>query len=181
MRRPQALVFAALLVLSVGCDHAAKEVARQTLTGGVPISWAGDAIRFQLALNSGAFLSLGAALPEMAREFLFVGLVPVLLLVVCALAVRAGLPNWPSLVGLALIAGGGLANWLDRMMNDGAVTDYVSLGLGGLRTGIFNLADVAILGGVALYLLGGRKVDEPADPSDGEPGEPPDGEPAPQP
>jgi signal peptidase II len=97
------------------------------------------------------------------RKALFVGLVPVLLALVCSLAVRAGLPSWLALVGLALVAGGGLANWLDRMLHDGAVTDYVSLGVGGLRTGIFNLADLAIVAGVAAFLLAGG-AQEPAEP-----------------
>ncbi|HEY8123705.1 MAG TPA: signal peptidase II, partial [Myxococcota bacterium] len=41
----------------------------------------------------------------------------------------------------------------DRVLNAGAVTDFVSLGVGPLRTGIFNLADVAIMAGAALLLL----------------------------
>lgn len=54
-----------------------------------------------------------------------------------------------------MIVGGGLANWLDRMLHDGAVTDFVSLGLGPLRTGIFNVADVAIVAGLLLLVLPG--------------------------
>ena len=52
-----------------------------------------------------------------------------------------------------IVCGGGLANWLDRLLHQGAVTDFVSLGVGPLRTGIFNLADVVVVGGVALLLL----------------------------
>jgi signal peptidase II len=56
-------------------------------------------------------------------------------------------------MNLALLCGGGLANWLDRLLNGGAVTDFVSFGVGWLRTGIFNVADVAIMAGAALLLL----------------------------
>lgn len=52
-----------------------------------------------------------------------------------------------------MIAGGGLENWLDRVLHQGAVTDFVSVGVGPLCTGIFNLADVCILAGVVLLLL----------------------------
>lgn len=163
MGRRQAFVFLLLLVTSIGCDHAAKELARSALEGAAPISWAGDAVRFELALNPGAFLSLGSGLPQVVRDALFVGLVPLLLAALCGLAVRAGLPSWLSLIGLALVAGGGLANWLDRMLHGGTVTDYVSLGVGGMRTGIFNLADLAIMAGVALFLFAGNRS-EPAAP-----------------
>ena len=73
MQRRQLIVFLLLLFVSIGCDHAAKEVARATLSGTPVISWAGDAVRFQLAANPGAFLSLGAGMPEAVRQFLFVG------------------------------------------------------------------------------------------------------------
>ena len=41
-------------------------------------------------------------------------------------------------------------------MNGGAVTDFVSLGFGPLRTGIFNVADVAVIAGVCLVVLSTR-------------------------
>src|SRR6185295_11620368 len=53
-----------------------------------------------------------------------------------------------------LMIGGGLANFLDRLP-DGRVTDYVVLSAGPLRTGVFNLADAAILTGAILWLGNG--------------------------
>jgi signal peptidase II len=87
------------------------------------------------------------------RALIFVGLVPLLLFAVCVAFLRSGLPSgWP-LLGLSLVVGGGLANWIDRLLHGGAVTDFVSLGIGPLRTGVFNLADLSILAGVGLLLL----------------------------
>jgi signal peptidase II len=86
----------------------------------------------------------------------------VLLAGVCTLAIRSGLRSPTALVGLGFVAGGGLANWLDRVLHDGHVTDFVSIGFGPLRTGIFNLADVMIFAGVGLILLASRSVEEPA-------------------
>ena len=46
------------------------------------------------------------------------------------------------------------------MLHDGAVTDFVSIGVGSLRTGIFNLADLAVVAGVCLLLLStGRETE----------------------
>ena len=47
------------------------------------------------------------------------------------------------------------------MLNDGAVTDFVQMGVGLLHTGVFNLADVAILSGAALLLLRARPEPHP--------------------
>jgi len=37
------------------------------------------------------------------------------------------------------------------------VVDFMNLGVGRLRTGIFNVADLVLIAGVALMLLGGRR------------------------
>ena len=153
MRSRRALVFCGVLVACVGCDHAVKRIAESALAGSPGISLAADLVRFELASNPGAFLNLGAGLPEAFRVGLFLLGIPVLLAVVCAQILRAGRTSTPQLLGVALLAGGGLGNWLDRLLHQGAVTDFVSLGVGGLRTGVFNVADVAVLAGIALVLL----------------------------
>ncbi|MEB2344694.1 MAG: signal peptidase II [Deltaproteobacteria bacterium] len=150
--RGRTLVFATVLLLAVGCDQATKQLAVERLEGAPPISLAGDAVRFQLAANTGGFLSLGDGLPPVWRRVVFVGLVPACLLVVCALVLRSREVSAAAMVGLGLVVGGGLGNWLDRV-GAGAVTDFVSLGIGPLRTGVFNLADVAIVAGVLLLAL----------------------------
>jgi signal peptidase II len=155
-----------VLLATAGCDHATKAMARNALAGSLPLSLGADTVRFELVTNPGAFLSMGAALPDPVRDVIFLGAIPILLAVVCALALRSGLRSPMALVGLGFVAGGGLANWLDRLMNDGHVTDFVSIGFGALRTGIFNVADVMIFAGVGLIVLASRNVEEPA------PGEP---------
>jgi signal peptidase II len=56
-------------------------------------------------------------------------------------------------VALSLVAGGGISNLIDRFLYDGRVTDFLNVGIGSLRTGIFNLADMAILAGALLLIL----------------------------
>ncbi len=156
MKRHNAWIFAAMLVGCAGCDHATKQIAQDALSGSSPISLAGDTLRLELASNPGGFLSLGAGLPAGVRGVLFFVLVPLGLAVLCGLVLRASVGSAASLLGLGMLAGGGVGNWLDRLAHDGAVTDFVSLGWGPLQTGIFNLADVTIVAGVALLLLGER-------------------------
>ena len=61
------------------------------------------------------------------------------------------------LVAVGLIAGGGLSNWIDRLAHGGFVTDFLSVGFGPVRTGIFNLADVAVVAGVVGVLRLSRR------------------------
>lgn len=159
--RRRALAFAALLTLCIGCDQAAKRVAVEALGDRPPVSLLGETVRLELARNPGAFLGLGSGLAGDLRGLLFVLLVPIGLVLACVHVARSSQPGTATVVGLALLAGGGLGNWIDRLVHGGAVTDFVSVGIGPLRTGIFNVADVCIVAGVALFVLAGRRTPAP--------------------
>ena len=60
----------------------------------------------------------------------------------------AHLQTRPSAIGAGLIIGGALGNAFDRL-HYGAVADFFSFHAGGFQWYIFNLADVAIVAGVA--------------------------------
>jgi signal peptidase II len=152
MDRTRAAVFAAVLVACIGCDHASKLAAAALLDPEETISLASGALRFELVYNEGAFLGLGSGLPPALRMLVLGGLAPLALGFFVVRLLRAGSPARGELVALGLIAGGGLGNWLDRLASGGLVTDFVSVGFGPLRTGIFNFADVALVGGVLLLL-----------------------------
>ena len=141
-----------LLATCVGCDQAAKLVARAQLSDSGPISLLNGLVRLEYAENSGAFLSLGSRLPPQARFFFLVVMVGGLLTVGLGLTIFSDRLNLRQKAVLALAVGGGLGNLIDRVAN-GAVVDFMSLGIGNLRTGIFNLADVAIMAGMIGVLL----------------------------
>jgi signal peptidase II len=155
-RRAAAFAFVLLALFTAGCDHAVKHAARSLLDTGEIHTWLSGAVRFELVHNTGGFLSLGAQLAPAFRDAFFLFAAPLGVAVLALLSFRAAARSRSGIVGLAFVCGGGLANWLDRVLNAGAVTDFVSVGAGPLRTGIFNLADVAIMAGIALLLLPDR-------------------------
>jgi len=57
-----------------------------------------------------------------------------------------------GVAAVALLFAGGVGNLIDRVTSGGSVVDFIKLGIGPVRTGIFNVADVAITVG-ALILL----------------------------
>jgi signal peptidase II len=148
-------ILASILFLGcVGCDQVTKGVVRAHLALGEGQSFLGDTVRLTHAENRGAFLSLGEALPDHIKSTIFIVVVGLVSLwaLLAALFAR-GLGRW-QVVALSLIASGGIGNWIDRLTNDGRVTDFLNVGIGSLRTGIFNVADMVLLAGVALYFLG---------------------------
>jgi signal peptidase II len=53
----------------------------------------------------------------------------------------------PVRLNFALVLSGGIGNLIDRIGNEGRVIDFMNLGIGSWRTGVFNVADIVILGG----------------------------------
>lgn len=161
-RAAQLALLLLMLATCVGCDQAAKSVARAHLSASAPVLFLNGLVRFEYAENHGAFLSLGSRLPPQVRFLLLVVLVAGLLVVGLGITIFSDRLNLRQKAVLALAVGGGLGNLIDRI-NSGAVVDFVSLGVGNLRTGIFNLADVAITAGmVGVLLLAGNTPDSSA-------------------
>ena len=135
---------------TIGCDRVTKHVAATTLAEAPSRSFLADTFRLEYAENAGAFLSLGADWPRPVRTAVF-GAGNALLLVFLVVAMRRG---WPTrtLLGVALLVGGGVSNLLDRIIH-GTVIDFMNVGIGPLRTGIFNVADMAIMLGVGIVML----------------------------
>ncbi len=76
----------------------------------------------------------------------------VLVAIPAVLAAKTDLGR-PQMLAVALLLAGGIGNLLDRVFHGGLVIDFLNMGIGPLRTGIFNVADMAIMAGFALLLL----------------------------
>lgn len=142
-----------VLLLSIGCDQTVKSLARTSLASVSSVDLFGGTVRLEYAENPGAFLSLGADLPESVRFLLFIGIASLALIVTLFFAFRSRQGSLLNLLGFSLIAAGGLGNIIDRVRNDGSVVDYVSITVGPIQTGIFNLADVAVASGILLVFI----------------------------
>jgi signal peptidase II len=152
-----------LIVTTIGCDRVTKHIAATSLAGTPTRSFFGDSLRLEYAENTGGFLSLGAGLPAAARTVLFSVATGLSLVALTAMAIQQRRRGW-SLIGLSLFVAGGASNWLDRL-TFGRVVDFINIGFGPVRTGIFNVADVAIMLGCGLVIFADAwKKDTPTAP-----------------
>ncbi|MEO0223449.1 MAG: signal peptidase II [candidate division WOR-3 bacterium] len=112
-----------------------------------PVNIIGDLLRFTLVLNPNtAFgISLGESFP-----YAYVAIA--LAILVAYLLIREN-DNFSKLM-YALILGGAIGNITDRIIN-GAVVDFVDIGVGNLRWFTFNLADVYVSLGIMGLILRG--------------------------
>ena len=146
------LVFA-VLISCVGCDQATKSIAVSTLPEMRTFSYIGDTLRLQLAYNRGAFLSFGYSLPDVWRHSIFTIGVGLLLIGALTFALVSKPGRFPVVLAVSLFVAGGVGNFIDRIIHNGSVVDFINIGIGPLRTGIFNFADVSIMAGSLILFL----------------------------
>lgn len=141
-----------LLVSNISCDQVSKNIARQSLAYNEHVNVISNYFVLIKVENTGAFLSLGHALPKPIK-FILLTLFPLLALALGTFYVltQQNLNN-TKLVGLSFIVGGGIGNIYDRVVH-GSVTDFLHMDFGIFRTGVFNMADVSILLGAFVLVI----------------------------
>ncbi len=149
-RARRAVIFLAILACTAGFDQGSKQWA-QTLPEGVPQPVIDGYWDWQYAQNPGvAFSSFqdggstGVIVLSLVAAFALVG--------IGIAAARTRPEERMKRAAYALIAGGALGNLIDRV-RDGAVTDFIRWHVHEHMWPIFNVADAALLVGVALLLL----------------------------
>jgi signal peptidase II len=157
MTAPKRLLLIFTILFScVGCDQVTKSVAKEYLSESQTVVLLGDTVRLQLAKNYGAFLSLGSSVGEASRGIFMSAVVGAVLTALLIYLFVTKPQNMYVGVAVALIVGGGVGNLIDRLRYGGYVVDFLNVGIGPLRTGIFNVADMVIMLGVFLWLFSDR-------------------------
>lgn len=157
-RSAKILLFCISSLALISWDRASKELAKEHLKGKEAVSYFHDTFRLQYVENTGAALSMGDSLPK-AASFWLLSILPLAFLLAMSGYVikRSNKMGKAKLVSFALIIAGGLGNIYDRIVFDRHVTDFMNMGIGSLRTGIFNFADMFITAGAIVLLLSYKK------------------------
>jgi signal peptidase II len=140
------------VLICVGCDQATKIVAQNYLRGHSSISLFDSTFTFVYAENAGTMLGIGSGLPERIRFVFFVLVVGMMIVAAIAFTLVKPLHNM-TVIAISLIVGGGIGNLIDRLIRDGLVIDFMVIKIGSLESGIFNVADVAIILGLCILCL----------------------------
>ena len=140
---------AAISVVCLAVDQATKFAATNWLSPE-PMAFWGNVFRLQYALNTGAFLGMAGSWPPAVRFWLLTVLNALFLFVLAGVLIRCWRMATGRFVACVLILSGGIGNLIDRTMNNGQVTDFMNIGLGPVRSGIFNVADMAISAGAVI-------------------------------
>jgi signal peptidase II len=150
-RTSRRVVLILVVLATIGCDRMTKHAAMTMLSGEAGHSYLGDTVRLEYVENSGGFLSLGANWPHAVRTTFFTVITGCMLLILGGVLSRARAVGW-SAAGATLFLAGAVSNWIDRV-DHGSVVDFMNIGVGPVRTGVFNVADVAIMLGAGIVVL----------------------------
>lgn len=155
----RSLLIAMTIIVTIALDQVSKVLVRQNIeprtdnSYGERIQLIGEKFVMMNVENEGAFLGMGSELNETLRIILLLILPIIVLLFVLRYIIKdKSLDKW-SLLAFSAIIGGGIANIVDRIFR-GSVTDFLFIDLGGIfKTGIFNVADMAVTGGMIILLV----------------------------
>jgi signal peptidase II len=121
--------------------------------------YVGGHFYLRYAENKGAMFSMGAELAESTRRFLMRYVTLAILLVLTVyLFVKRDRPLG-TFIAFVLILSGGVGNLIDRFLYDYVVdfmvVDVVKIEMIGfhVKTAVFNIADMAVMGGVIYWIL----------------------------
>jgi signal peptidase II len=147
-------LFIACSFVFIGCDRATKDIAKEHLKDKEAISYLHDTFRLQYVENTGAAMSFGDKLPK-TMNLLLLSIVPLILLIVLfAYTIKNSKDmTFIKMFCIALIFAGGIGNIIDRILFDRHVPDFMIITFRNFHTGIFNVADVCVTGGVIGLLV----------------------------
>jgi len=146
------LLIIVLVIVNISCDQITKSIVRDNIVQNERIELVTNHMTLTNVENSGAFLGAGSSLPPFAKTLFFLVVPSLLMIWLLYLAFARKGTDTIMLIGLSFIIGGGIGNIFDRFIY-GSVTDFLHIGFGIFRTGIFNMADVSVMIGVGILLI----------------------------
>lgn len=142
------------MLLFIGCDRVTKGLAKSHLMNKPAVSYLRNTVQLVYVENTGAAMSLGDNLPKTVG-FWLLGILPLAFLLYLSVYIlrNAKQMRTMKIFSFALIISGGLGNIIDRLLFDRHVTDFMIIGSGNIRTGVFNFADVCVTAGAIGLLI----------------------------
>ena len=155
------------IVTLLAADFVSKAMAEAWLRGRGMVEVVGRIFVLVYTENHGAFLGMGNAIEGFPWILLFVILPLGVVIAVIAILMKRR-PSNALLWGYILIIAGGIGNLSDRIFREGMVRDFLNFGVGRLRTGVLNIADLYVTIGAVLLIIvtgfSGSGKSAPADP-----------------
>lgn len=154
--RNKIILVSLITIVLVLLDQWTKSLAVVHLKNTEPIYYWGGVFQLLYAENPGAFLGMGGGWSRSVRFIIF-GVAVSLGLAFMLWSIIKNKISLTEVVAYSFILSGGVGNVIDRLWHEnGHVIDFMFMDFKFApfaRTGVFNIADVAIMAGIGLLLF----------------------------
>jgi len=141
-----------IFLINYFLDRFTKYIAVEYLKGNESRSFFNNIFVLVYAENTGAFLSLGKNW-NIYIKYVVLLIIPILICIAGLLYLMIKEKKNYRIIICSCIIGGGIGNLIDRLFNEFTVIDFMNFGIGNIRTGILNVADLSITFGVIILLI----------------------------
>lgn len=151
-RKKQIIITLGIVCVNFFIDRLAKVIAASFLAGKEPLILLKRLMIFTYVENTGAFLGLGEGW-NIFVKYCALLIVPLLVCAVMIVYLALREQSLFRIIAGSCIIGGGAGNLVDRLFNHFSVVDFMNFGIGPVRTGILNAADISVTFGAIALLL----------------------------
>ena len=151
-RKKYILMVVSIFLVNYSLDRLTKYIAVQYLKDSGSLNFFNNFFVLTYTENTGAFLSLGAAWNIYVKYFVLL-IVPIIVCIAAFMYLMLKETKIYRVILGSCIIGGGIGNLADRLFNEFSVIDFMNFGIGNLRTGILNIADLSVTFGVILLVI----------------------------
>lgn len=151
-KRKIALITIITVLGNILIDRITKIMAQVFLKGEDIKSYFADILRISYVENTGAFLSLGSGWPLVVKYIVLL-IIPTIFCFYGIFYCIKKITDAKKIIFISTIIGGGLGNIIDRAFFDFRVIDFLNFGIGNVRTGVLNVADLSVTFGAILFLV----------------------------
>jgi signal peptidase II len=151
-RKKHILISLGVFLANFLLDRLTKVLASSFLDGKTPVRLLHNMFILVYQENAGAFLSLGASWHP-ALKYTLLLFIPAGVCIGAFIYIMFREQKLRRTICIACIIGGGIGNLIDRIFHDFKVIDFMNFGIGNIRTGILNIADLSVCIGVVLLII----------------------------
>jgi signal peptidase II len=151
-RKNHIIMVLGIFLVNYFLDRITKIIAVNYLKGKESINVFFDFFILKYAENIGAFLSLGTKWNIYVKYFVLL-IVPIIICIIGLIYLMVKETKKYRIIIGSCIIGGGIGNLVDRLFNNFTVIDFMNFGIGNIRTGILNVADLSVTFGVIIFII----------------------------
>ena len=151
-RKLQIIVSLSIFSINYFFDRFTKHIATEYFKGNGSRSYLNNIFVLVYAENTGSFLSMGQNW-NIYIKYVVLLIIPIIICITGLLYLMIKETKNYRIIICSCIIGGGIGNLLDRLFNEFTVIDFMNFGIGNIRTGILNVADISVTFGIIFLII----------------------------